>query len=397
MRLENMAPAPQNAEVVAIFKGVRASSRRLRTLSAELRKLPDHKNRQGLGLRSKAGKLSVTWKELTRTRWTLLDIGPDATDAQITAAVGRALATADEKEKDKEVPIATGQLSRLRRLCLLELDRLELTDTVRRARGRHVDACIAWLEERSLAAVPSDLLAYIRSTERTSRRRRDAIATARLLLRIGSCTELAISPADNYIPPVKELVEADDPEQTLAALIRLWEADHESAWITSWVALTGCRGSMVLSSELMWKPTRIEIGAWIQCRDNKKGRNRNSRILPSWRKCLEVVGEERLADVPQVFLDVRLPYNSAPASDAHKAAELVMIRMTNRVGRKVPEPDRSVLGFRALRHQRVSALLDAGLEPLRVAEIASTGLQPLLKRYSDHHRFRAAEDVKRLL
>ena len=339
----------------------------------------------------------MVFTEYNKERWARLDVPVDATDAQITAAVGRALQAADEAKAEKELPVATGQLARLRKLCLVELDRLELTDTVRRARGRHLDSCIGWLEERSLDAVPENLLAYIRSTDRTSRRRRDAITAARLALRIGSGVELAISPVDNYIELAKELAEADDPEQTLAALLRLWELDEESAWITSWVALTGCRGSMVLSSELMWKPTKIEIGTWIQCRDNKRGRTRNSRILPSWRKCLEEVGEERLAKVPQVFLDVRLPFNSPPDIDAHKAAEVVMIRMTNRVGRKMPEPQRSVLSFRALRHQRISALLDAGLEPMRVAEIASTGLQPLLRRYSDHHRFRAAEDVKNLL
>ena len=111
---------------------------------------------------------------------------------------------------------------------------------------------------------------------------------------------------------------------------------------------------------------------------------------------MEVVSEERLAEAPKVFQEVRLPYNSPPSIEDHRVAELMMVRMTNRVGRKVEEPDRSMLSFRALRHQRISALLDAGLDPMRVAEIASTGLQPLLKRYSDHHRFRAAEDVKAL-
>ena len=376
---------------------MRASSRRLRSLSAELRKLPDHVSRERLGVRASKGRLTVVFTEYSRERWVPLDVPIDATDAQITAAVGRALQAADEAKAEKEVPVATGQLARLRKLCLVELDRLELTDTVRRARGRHVDFCIAWLEDRSMDAVPENLLLYIRSTDRASRRRRDAITAARLILRTGSGVELAISPADNYVAPSRELAQADDPEQTLDALMRLWDVDEESAWITSWVALTGCRGSMVLSSELMWKPTKIEIGTWIQCRDNKRGRTRNSRILPSWRQCLEEVGQERLSTVPQVFLDVRLPFNAPPETDAHKAAEVVLVRMTNRVGRKLPGPDRSMLGFRALRHQRISALLDVGLEPLRVAEIASTGLQPLLKRYSDHHRFRAAEDVKNLL
>ena len=250
---------------------MRASSRRLRTLSAELRKLPDHAHRERLGVRASKGNLTVVFTEYNKERWMRLDVPVDATDAQITAAVGRALQAADEAKAEKEVPVATGQLARLRKLCLVELDRLELTDTVRRARGRHLDSCIGWLEERSLDAVPENLLAYIRSTDRTSRRRRDAITAARLALRIGSGVELAISPVDNYIEPAKELAEADDPEQTLAALLRLWELDEESAWITSWVALTGCRGSMVLSSELLWKPTKIEIGTWIQCRDNKRG------------------------------------------------------------------------------------------------------------------------------
>ena len=90
-----------------------------------------------------------------------------------------------------------------------------------------------------------------------------------------------------------------------------------------------------------------------------------------------MVGEERLAEVPKkVFQEVRLPYNSPPLIEDHRVAELVMVRMTNRVGRKVKEAERSMLSFRALRHQRISALLDAGLDPLRVAEIASTGFSP---------------------
>jgi hypothetical protein len=97
-----------------------------------------------------------------------------------------------------------------------------------------------------------------------------------------------------------------------------------------------------------------------------------------------------------VFVDVRLPYNAPPSTEAHAAAELILVRMSNRMGRMLPEADRSILKFKSLRHQRVSALLDAGIQPLRVAEIVSTGLEPLLKRYSDHHRFRAADDVKGL-
>ena len=129
----------------------------------------------------------------------------------------------------------------------------------------------AWMEERSMDAVPENLMAYVRTTHRTSRRRRNAITAARMVLRTAGGVELA---------------EADEPEMTLDALMRLWNLDQESAWISSWVALPGCRGLMVLASKLMWKPTKIEIGNWIQCRDNKKGRTRNSRILPSWRRCL---------------------------------------------------------------------------------------------------------------
>lgn len=375
---------------------MKASPRRLRTLSADLRKLPDHANRERLGVRSTKGRLSVVFTEANKERWIRLDVPIDATDAQITAAVSRALAQSDDQKEEQDVPIATGQLSRLRRKCLAELDLLELTERTRKARGRHVDDVIRYLQERSLTATAENLLAYIRSTDREKRERRDAATASRLLLRTASGVELALRPSDHYKQPSVELGEPDDPEQTLEAIKRLWELDVESAWLTSWVALTGCRSSMLLASELMHKTVPIEIGSWINCRDNKRGRNRNSRILPSWRKCLEQVGGPRLAKVPQVFLDVRLPYNSPPSIEAHAAAELVLTRMSNRMGRILPEADRSILRFKSLRHQRVSALLDAGIQPLRVAEIVSTGLEPLLKRYGDHHRFRAADDVKGL-
>ena len=83
----------------------------------------------------------MVFKEFNKERWVPLDVPVDATDTQITAAVGRVLVAADEDRAKKELPVATGQLARIRKLCLLELDRLELTDTVRRARGKHVDAC----------------------------------------------------------------------------------------------------------------------------------------------------------------------------------------------------------------------------------------------------------------
>ena len=391
-----MPTIARKGQVVGKVSGVKASPRRLRTLSAELRKLPDHDRRKALGVRSTKGRLSVVFTEGNTQRWIRLDVPIDATDAQITAAVSRALAQSDEQKEEQDVPIATGQLSRLRRRCLAELDLLELTERTRKARGRHVDDVIRYMQERSLTATAENLLAYIRSTDREKRERRDAATASRLLLRTASGVELALRPSDHYKQPSVELGEPDDPEQTLEAIKRLWELDVESAWLTSWVALTGCRSSMLLASELMHKTVPIEIGSWINCRDNTRGRNRNSRILPSWRKCLEQVGGPRLAKVPQVFVDVRLPYNSPPSTEAHAAAELVLARMSNRMGRMLPEANRSILKFKSLRHQRVSALLDAGIQPLRVAEIVSTGLEPLLKRYSDHHRFRAADDVKGL-
>lgn len=173
----------------------------------------------------------MVFTEFNKERWVPLDMPDETTDTQITAPVGRALVAANEDRAGKELPVATGDLARIRKRCLVELDKLELKNTGRRARarGRHLESCIDWMGERSMDAVPENLMAYVRTMDKTSRRRRDAITAARLILRIESGVELAISPAYGYISPSAELEETDDPEQTLAALLRLWDLDQKIA------------------------------------------------------------------------------------------------------------------------------------------------------------------------
>ena len=90
-------------------------------------------------------------------------------------------------------------------------------------------------------------------------------------------------------------------------ILNLWdraetsELAHAAAWLTSWVALTGARGAMVMASELLWtSPGSVEVGVgeYVECRDSKSGRNRqpNSALHG---ELLESVGVESLSTPPQ--------------------------------------------------------------------------------------------------
>jgi hypothetical protein len=372
----------------------------MRTLGAQLRKLPELK-KHSPSLRVRGDVLYVLidhdgeyW--LSETPWIKLDTGPDASDLEILSSVSRCIEQWRKEQAELRLPVATGSMVSIRRKALQEIEGLRLTTRVTEARGRHLDALIAWLEERGLGVEADHLLAYLREIPQTSRARRDGETAARLLLRVAKGKELQIPKSEKWRrPPPKKNQPLDGPA-VITVILKLVELDPEIGWLTAMVALTGARGAMVMSCELLHHPIPVEIGHYIRCRDDKRGRSREANLCPSWKQLLVALPEGFIDHPPAGVKEVARPWNQAPSQEQQLACEKRMVYWSNKTRRLLTAEERQLVDFRQLRHHRAHALLDSSMDVLRVAEVLSTSADMLQKVYADHHKFRAADDIKKL-
>lgn len=335
---------------------------------------------------------------LRRTPWLRLDVDADAGDMQISAACGRAIETFRREQEEKALPVATGTLKTYRRQALQEIDDLGLSVKVTEQRGRHLDALVSWLDDRGLAVEEDHLLTYLQTIPIESRNRRDGETAARLLLLIAKRQELLIPKGQKWRRPPPKRTEPLDGNKVIETILRLAESEPEIGWIRAMVALTGCRGAMAMSCELMWHPVPVEIGSYIRCRDNKRGRDRAANLCPSWKELLLALPAGFIENPPDKLREVAMPWDRKPTAEQQRAAEKRMVYLSNKLRNSkgfTPE-ERALVDLRQLRHHRAHALLDSPLNVLRICELLSTSPDMLAKVYSDHHRFRAGEDVRQL-
>ena len=200
-----------------------------------------------------------------------------------------------------------------------------------------------------------------------------------------------------------------DPEEIQRVILKIWdrapESDlaHAAAWLTSWVAITGARGAMVMASKLLWtSPGKVDIGVgvYVDCRDSKRGRNRQSKLCPSWKPLLEAIGVDRLSRPPQRLRAAASPWNEKPTREQQRKTEHELASIHGWIWRELSEDrglkkDRELIGLRTLRHNAARRLLEVKeLDLLQIADLLSTSEEMLRKTYSDHHRFRSNEIIK---
>ena len=372
----------------------------MRTLGGQFRKLPELEVHRP-SLRLRGDTLWVTIEHdgkwwLSKKPWIRLDVGPDASDLEILAATKRAIDEYKQAQEGADLPVASGSLATYRRQALQEIDSLKLSVKVTAQRGRHLDKLCSWLDERGLPTEEDNLLNYLRTIPLESRNRREGETAARLLLMTAKRQKLKIPRGELWKRPAPKKNEPLDSDAVIAAILRLVKVFPESGWLTAMVALTGSRGAMVMSSEVLWNPVPIESGTYIRCRDDKKGRSREANLCPSWKDLLLALPKGFIDNPPEMLKEARKPFDRAPTQKEQRTCEQRMVYISNKTRSLQSAEDRQLLDFRQLRHHRAHALLDANLDLLRVSELLSTSPDMIVKTYADHHRFKAAEDVKRI-
>ena len=193
-----------------------------------------------------------------------------------------------------------------------EIDSLKLSVKVTEQRGRHLDKLFSWLDERGLPIAEDNLLNYLRTIPLESRNRREGETAARLLLMTAKRQKLKIPRGELWKRPAPKKNEPLDSDAVIAAILRLVKVFPESGWLTAMVALTGSRGAMVMSSEVLWNPVPIEIGTYIRCRDDKKGRSREANLCPSWKDLLLALPKGFIDNPPEMLKEARKPFERAP-------------------------------------------------------------------------------------
>lgn len=400
--------------------GMRRNSARLRQLANYLRGV--HSERHGLSLRRKTrpnGQELIYLSFNTRPdgggdqKWLKLEATYQDTDVAISRAVDQALVDFESDAKRYAGGPVGSSLGVYQRQALLRVESSGNSQKHAARRVKWLKECVQWLSSnKGRATSREDLLRWIQSWPEEARSRRDAISAACLLFNIATDGK-ALNPGkeNGYQQPAAGQGTPVDPEEVQRVIMSLWvraeaettELAHAAAWLTSWVALTGARGAMVMASELLWEePGRVDVavGRYVRCRDSKRGRNRPANLCPSWRELLEAVGIERLQKPPKRLRVAASPYDAKPTQEQQRITEQELNAVHGWIWRELSDDkelkvDRELIGLRTLRHNAARRLLEVKqLDLLQIAGLLSTSEEMLRSTYADHHRFRSHEIIR---
>ena len=398
--------------------GLRRNSSRLKGLAKYLRS--KHSDRFGLSLRRKtrpSGEELIYLTFKTRSdgsgdqKWLKLNATYQDGDVVISTAVDTALAEFDNNLKRNTGGPVGSSLGVYQRQALGRIESSGNSEKHAARRVKWTKACVQWLSENNGRATSrEDLLRWIQSWPAEARSRRDAISAACLLFDIATDGKRLNPGRENgYQEPAAGQGKPVDPAEIQRIILGLWERSqtselaHACAWITSWVALTGARGAMVMASELLWKePGQVEVavGSYVRCRDSKRGRNRPANLCPSWRGLMESVGVEQLQRPPVRLRQAASPWDEKPTQDQQRRTEHELGAVHGWLWRELSDEkglkaDREIIGLRTLRQNAARRLLEVKqLDLLQIAGLLSTSEEMLRRTYADHHRFRSHEIIR---
>ena len=278
--------------------GQRRNSARLKRLSQYLRTV--HSERYGLSLRRKTrpnGQELIYLSFRTRPdgggdqKWLKLNASYQDTDLAISRAIDQALAGFDSNIKRNAGGPVGSSLGVYQRQALSRIETDGNSEKHAARRVKWLKSCVQWLSENNGRATSrEDLLRWIASWPAEARSRRDAISAACLIFGIATDGK-QLNPGKEfaYQEPQAGQARPIDPEEVQRVILNLWdraetsELAHAAAWLTSWVALTGARGAMVMASQLLWtSPGSVEVavGGYLECRDaNEAGTGRPNSVL----------------------------------------------------------------------------------------------------------------------
>ena len=398
--------------------GQRRNSARLKRLSQYLRTI--HSDRYGLSLRRKtrpSGEDLIYLSFNTRAdgsgdqKWLKLTSTYEDPDVAISRAVDQALASFDKDLRRNAGGPVGSSLGVYQRQALNRIEASGNSEKHASRRVKWLKSCVQWLSDQNGRATSrEDLLKWIQYWPAEARSRRDAISAACLLFDIATDGKRLNPGQENaYKEPAAGQGKPVEPSEVERVILSLWdrakssELAHAAAWLTSWVALTGARGSMVMSSELMWKEkgsVEVAVGSYVRCQDNKRGRNRPANLCPSWRDLLESVGPQRLQEPPERLRLAASPWDEKPTQDQQRKTEQELGAVHGWIWRELSDEkglkeDRELIGLRTLRHNAARRLLEVKqLDLLQIAGLLSTSEDMLRRTYADHHRFRSHEIIR---
>ncbi len=265
--------------------GQRRNSARLKRLSQYLR--PIHSDRYGLSLRRKtrpSGEDLIYLSFNTRAdgsgdqKWLKLTSTYEDPDVAISRAVDQALANFDKDLRRNAGGPVGSSLGVYQRQALNRIEASGNSEKHASRRVKWLKSCVQWLSDHNGRATSREyLLKWIQHWPAEARSRRGAISAACALFDIATDGK-KLNPGQEYgyQAPQQGQGKPIDPTEVQRVILELWdradtsELAHSAAWLTSWVALTGARGAMVMASKLLWVESlhlgpliHLQIIEWI--------------------------------------------------------------------------------------------------------------------------------------
>ena len=287
--------------------------------------------------------------------------------------------------------LPTGRLRGIERQVLHAIAGMGFRQQHERSRANAVKKLMSWHAEAGLPLQAATLLAYIRSTDRHSRQRRDAITAARLVAKTANIPVEIDNKKLGYIEPKSQLVDDIDDAKVLAAYEELLanSCRFEVQWLLGVVLATGCRATSALTFEV---ESVKEVGDQLIGYDSK--RDCMIKTTPTvrgfWRK-------HHLYHFPEEIEELRMPSDKRATDDQITQANNFVNDAFAHAKRKVSPESAELLKARVLRSACAARCLRAGLSELEVGTILSTSVEQIRARYARFYRASTVENAARLL
>jgi hypothetical protein len=259
---------------------------------------------------------------------------------------------------------------------------------------------VRFLEDRQLKVSETTLTIAISELAPENNRRRRAICTAVRDIALTSKIEIDMTGLLYKEQAAKRLEVITD--EVLFRRLDEWLPKIENPgaiWVLRVVAVTGIRGNGTLSLDREafdvfggGRAVDMKMTDRIRYWDSKRNRPAfASQTKRDW------WNNWKLWDIPACLQPYWMPMDAAPSNEQVLKANKLLNSYSTALRHKVHPQASQVLGFRSLRHAATSRLLRAGVSLLDCAEITSSSITEIERRYSDFFRDTSANRAADLL
>jgi len=285
----------------------------------------------------------------------------------------------------------TGALRSAEEACIEVILRKVLRSDTEGTQVRSIQACFSWLAAGSHSVGQGSLMAWIRTSDKATRARRQFIETARLVAS-ASDVRLVVPAHEKYVTPrrgrapERELI----GDQDLIDLMRRMQADGLDD-AARWQLSIGCFTGLRLNTVFTLRPPADPAAEWCGYDNKREEKVQTGLSLP-----IDLFEELGLRRVPPKIIEAQMPQLQAASNDqlvkANRRTHLSLLKLRRKYGADMCKR----FSARAIRSAVVARLLRLGMAPTEVASLVSTSTRCIDQNYSGFFKSTSFKSLERL-